>query len=168
MTRPPLLAHPPRDEIALLPPYERLPLQRIHLVRDAEQAQRAFQKLAGAGFVGFDTETKPVFSKDVQGDGPHVIQLATLEEAFIVQVNAAAPLAFLREVLESSRLLKVGFGISSDRGPLQRKLDIRLAGAVELALAVKRLGYKQAVGLKAAVAIVLGQRLQKSRKATTS
>jgi ribonuclease D len=33
---------------------------------------------------------------------------------------------------------------------------------------VRRLGFKQAVGLKTAVAIVLGQRMPKSKKVTTS
>jgi ribonuclease D len=51
---------------------------------------------------------------------------------------------------------------------LLHKLGIQLAAAIELDQIVRRLGYRQAVGLKAAVAIVLGRRLQKSRKMTTS
>ena len=169
MDRSLLLTHPSKEEMAQLPPYERLPLDKIHLVRSERQANAAIQRLAESGFVGFDTETKPVFSKDGgQRDGPHLIQIATLEEAFLIPVNASTPIDFLREVLESQQFLKVGFGLKSDRGPLLRKLGIRLAGTVELAQAVKRLGYRQAVGVKAAVAIVLGQRLQKSKKATTS
>lgn len=168
MDRSSLLPHPSKEEMAQLPPYERLPHNQIHLIRSERQAYLAIQRMAESGFVGFDTETRPVFSKDGLRDGPHLIQLATLEEAFLIPVNASTPIDFLREVLESQQLLKVGFGLKSDRGPLHRKLGIRLAGAIELAHAVKRLGYRQAVGVKAAVAIVLGQRLQKSKKATTS
>ncbi|RZL30799.1 MAG: 3'-5' exonuclease domain-containing protein 2, partial [Rubrivivax sp.] len=40
--------------------------------------------------------------------------------------------------------------------------------SIDLSHWVKRLGFKDAVGLKAAVAIVLGQRFAKSKKATTS
>ncbi|RZL07273.1 MAG: hypothetical protein EOP40_16075, partial [Rubrivivax sp.] len=40
--------------------------------------------------------------------------------------------------------------------------------SVDVSFLLRRLGFKQAVGLKAAVAVVLGQRLQKSKKATTS
>lgn len=162
------LPHPSRDEILQMPPYERLPLARIHLVRSDEQAAAALRKIAEAGQVGFDTESRPLFKKDAPQEGPHVVQLATRHEAYIVQVNAQAPLAFLREVLGSAHITKVGFGLQSDRGPLLHKLGIQLAAAIELDQIVRRLGYRQAVGLKAAVAIVLGRRLQKSRKITTS
>ncbi|MBK7614079.1 MAG: 3'-5' exonuclease domain-containing protein 2 [Burkholderiales bacterium] len=162
------LPHPSRDEILQMPPYERLPLARIHLVRSDEQAAAALRKIAEAGQVGFDTESRPLFKKDAPQEGPHVVQLATRHEAYIVQVNAQAPVAFLREVLGSAHITKVGFGLKSDRGPLLHKLGIQLAAAIELDQIVRRLGYRQAVGLKAAVAIVLGRRLQKSRKITTS
>lgn len=168
MDRAPLLHRPSKEEIAALPPYDQLPLDQIHVIRSQKQAEVAIRRLAESGIVGFDTESKPIFDKDDRPDGPHLIQLATLEQAFIVQVNVMTPVDFLREVLESEHLIKVGFGLKSDRGPLLRKLGICLRGSVELAQAMKRLGYHQAVGVKAAVAILLGQRLQKSKGATTS
>jgi ribonuclease D len=164
----PALPHPDKAEVALLPPYARLPLTHIHVVRTPAQAEQARQALGQAGVVGFDTESKPVFRKDAPQDGPHVVQLATMGQAFIVQLLPGTPLDWLREVLASPGITKVGFGLRSDRGPLQHKLGVELQAAIELDPVVKRLGYRQAVGLKAAVAIVLGQRLQKSRKATTS
>lgn len=100
--------------------------------------------------------------------GPHLVQLATLEHAFIVQVGAAGTQEFSRSIVESAHIVKVGFGLTSDRGPLRRKLGIRLGEAVDLAPVVRRLGYSQAVGVKAAVAIVLGQRLVKSKSVTSN
>ena len=152
----------------MLPAYKQLPINQIHLVCSHTQAAFAFRKLAEARFIGFDTETKPVFTKDIKTSGPHVIQLATLEHAFIVQAGTDAPLEFLREVLESTSIVKVGFGLKSDRGPLNRKFGIHLNATVDLAHAVRRLGYRQAVGVKAAVAIVLAQKLPKPKKMTTS
>ena len=141
MDKPNALPHPSRDEILQMPPFERLPLERIHLVRTDEQAAAALHKIAEAGQVGFDTESRPLFKKDATQEGPHVVQLATLHEAYIVQVNAQAPLAFLREVLGSAHITKVGFGLQSDRGPLLHKLGIQLAAAIELDQIVRRLGY---------------------------
>lgn len=162
------LARPSKDEIAALPPFEGLHLSHIHVLKSKTQIDFAARELMNARFVGFDTETKPVFTKDAVRDGPHVVQLATLEHAFIVQVDAACTNEFLRSVIESAHIVKVGFGLKSDRGPLRRKLGIRLGEAVDLAPVVRRLGYSQAVGVKAAVAIVLGQRLVKSKSVTTS
>jgi 3'-5' exonuclease len=168
MDSPARLERPSKDEIASLPIYEQLPAERIHLIRNFGQAEFATRHLAEAGFVGFDSETKPVFVPGTRPDGPHVIQLATLEHAFIVQVNADMPLDFLKDILESKDILKVGFGLKSDRGPLHRKLDIKLSATVELSNIVRKLGYRQAVGVKAAVAIVLGQKLPKPKKMTIS
>ena len=108
------------------------------------------------------------FTRDAPRTGPHVLQFATREQAFIVQLHNDPPLAFLREVLESSAMVKVGFGLKSDRGPLQHKLGLKLGASIDLATGMRKLGYKQAVGVRTAVAIALGRRLHKSKSATTS
>jgi ribonuclease D len=168
MERPTPLIRPSKEAIAQLPSYKQLPLNNIHVIRSKTQVEFATRKLAEAKFIGFDTETKPVFTKDTKREGPHVIQLATLEHTFVVQVNIGMHFDFLRNILESNDIVKIGFGLKSDRGPLQKKLGIRLGASVELAQIVKKLGYRQAVGVKAAVAIVLAQRLPKSKKMTLS
>ena len=162
------LPRPSREDIAQMPVFEGLPLSRIHIIKNPTQIEFAERTLAEAGFVGFDTESKPTFSKGAVGDGPHVIQFATREDAFIVQVDSSTPIELLRSMIESSEIVKVGFGLKSDRGPLLRKLGIRLGASVDLALAVRQLGYRQTVGVKAAVAIVLARRLRKSKSIATS
>ena len=151
-----------------MPVFEGLPLGRIHVVRSAAQVEFASQALAEARVIGFDTESRPTFTRGAVSEGPHVVQFATLEHAFIVQVGAATPLAFLKSVLESTGIVKVGFGLKSDRDLLRTKLGIRVGESVDLVHAIRRLGYRQEVGVKAAVAIFLARRLQKSRSATTS
>ena len=168
MTVPAHRERPTPDQIAELPAFDALPLERIKVVRDAEQAERALRAIERAGVVGFDTEAKPTFTRDAVRDGPHVIQLATADEAYIVQVAAVTPVEFLRAVLESPTIVKVGFGLDSDEGPLRRKLGIGLFTTVDLSQALRRLGFKQALGAKVAVAVVLGRRLHKSKTVTTS
>ena len=159
---------PTREQIAALPPFDPLPLERIVVVETAEQADAALRAMLQARFVGFDTESKPTFTRDAVRDGPHVIQFSTLDQAFIVQVNDRTPIAFLREVLESEAIVKVGFGLDSDRGPLEHKLHTRLRASVEVSQVLRSLGHKQALGAKAAVAVVLGRRMTKSKSVTTS
>jgi len=118
--------------------------------------------------VGFDTESKPIFTAGTPQTGPDVIQFATSEDAFIVQPATPGTAEFLRAMIESDDIVRVGFGLDSDRPQLHRKLGLRLGKAIDLSFMVRRLGFKQAVGLKMAVAVVLGRRLPKSRKVTTS
>jgi hypothetical protein len=165
---PPWRRRPTPEQIAAMPVFEALPLERITLVETPAQCEAALRALERARFVGFDTESKPTFTRDAVNEGPHVIQLATAEQAFIVQVNDRTPIAFLRAVLDSEAIVKVGFGLVSDRAPLERKLGLRLRGTVEVAQVLRSLGFKDDLGAKAAVAVVLGRRLQKSKSIQTS
>lgn len=166
--RPPLRDRPTAEEVALLPPFEGLAPSQISLIRTDAEAEQAWQRIEAEGVVGFDTESKPTFTAGAEQTGPHVIQFAVADRAYVVQVDADPPMDFLRRVIESPVILKVGFGLKSDDGPLRRKLGLALAGAVDLSTTLRVLRYKQALGVKAAVAIVLGRRLSKSKKAQTS
>lgn len=162
------LERPTKEQIALLPPFPGLSLNRIVVLQTAEQFQDAHEAIENEKFVGFDTETKPTFTKGAEQTGPHVVQFALRDRAYIVQIDRGQPLPFLSSIIESHTIVKVGFGLRSDRGPLLRKLGIEFGAAVELTETLRALRYKHALGAKAAVAVVLGQRLQKSKSVTTS
>ncbi|WP_343623932.1 3'-5' exonuclease [Roseateles puraquae] len=168
MHRPPPRARPTSEQIAALPLYPALPPQAIQLLRTPDQLAAAEAELRAAVHIGFDTESKPVFVAGAPQTGPEVIQFATTERAYIVQTATPGVLPFLQAVIESDEIVKVGFGLASDRPQIQRKLGLRLGRSIDLSHLVKRLGFKDAVGLKVAVAVVLGQRFIKSKKATTS
>lgn len=168
MHRPPPRARPTSEQIAALPPYPALPPHCIQVLRTPEQLATAEAALREAVHVGFDTESKPVFVAGAPQTGPEVIQFATATQAFIVQTATPGVLPFLKAMIESDEVVKVGFGLASDRPQIQRKLGLTLGRSIDLSHLVKRLGFKDAVGLKVAVAVVLGQRFIKSKKATTS
>ncbi len=168
MDRPRPLERPTSEQIAALPAYAALPPARIHVLRTDAQVAFAERALRASVHVGFDTESKPVFAAGAPQTGPDVVQFATVDDAFIVQTATPGMAEFLRAMIESDEIVRVGFGLASDRPQLQRKLGLRLGRSVDLSHKVRQLGFSQAVGLKTAVAIVLGQRLPKSKKATTS
>ena len=159
---------PTSEQIAALPLYRALPLDRILVLRSGQQCEFAENELRLAGPVGFDTESKPQFVAGGEHSGPHIVQFATADRAFIVHTEAPETAGFLKAMLESDTVVKVGFGLSSDRTPLFRKLGVKLAGALDVSKMVRRLGFKDDVGLKTAVAVVLGQRFPKSKKVSTS
>lgn len=159
---------PDKHQIALLPPFAGLRSEQIVLLRSAAEMDDALRVMQDAGQVGFDTESKPTFAPGELSTGPHLVQFAVRDRGYVVQVGAKPPLDFLKAVIESDTLVKVGFGLDSDRAQLERKLGITLGRTVELTKALRHLGYKDDLGAKVAVAVVLGRRMDKPQSVKTS
>jgi len=155
-----------------LPPYPGLRMADVRIVRTPEGAASALAALSQADVVGFDTESKPTFMKGEVSTGPHLVQLATDDVAYLFQIGSAASaqdaLAVLKPVLESEAILKVGFGLGDDLKRLRAKLGIETRNVLDLATALRRRGERNTLGAKTAVARFFGQRLQKSRRITTT
>ena len=161
-------ATPDKDAIALLPPFERLGLDRISLVSTAEQAQAAAAVLCQADAWGFDTESKPTFRVGEVSDGPHILQLATAEHAWVFQLHEPGCRAIAADLLARGRIVKAGFGLGDDRKRILHKLGIEPQGVLELNMVFRDRGYRKDMGVKGAVAVLFNQRFIKSKKAATS
>ena len=166
MNEPPFT--PDKEQIAALDPFERLPLERIELIATGAQAERAVAALAGATMLGFDTESKPTFTKGEVSDGPHIVQLATLEQAWIFQLHDPDCRELLCAWLGSHLGEKVGFGLGDDMRRIRGKLGVEARGVVDLNHLFRAQGYRQDIGVKTAVALLFGKRFLKSGKASTS
>ncbi|MGE0098292.1 MAG: 3'-5' exonuclease [Hydrogenophaga sp.] len=166
----PLEHHPTpgKDEIALLEPFERLGLDRIALVNTAAQAREACAELADHPAWGFDTESKPTFFKDQVSDGPHIVQLATLQRAWVFQLQDPACLAQVAALLADGVHTKAGFGLGDDTRRIVSKLEVEPRGVLELNTVFRARGYRKDMGVKGAVAVLFNRRFIKSKKAATS
>lgn len=159
---------PSKAESALLEPFVGLPLERIYVPVTAEDFAGATAAIMAAGVAGFDTESKPVFDRGVVSDGPHVVQFALANCAYLFQTHRAECRPFLAELLQSERVLKVGFDLKSDRGQIHAKLGISLAAVLDLNLVFRADGHRNTTGVRAAVALVFNQKFHKSKAVTTS
>lgn len=65
-------------------------------------------------------------------------------------------------------IIKVGFGLDNDKSTLPHRLGIPLVNVLDLDRVFKRYGYGASIGVRAAVALVLGQSFHKSKKQSTS
>jgi RNA polymerase sigma factor for flagellar operon FliA len=160
----------PLDEQAVLPPYDGIALSNVHLVKTPAEATAALAALSRADVLGFDTESKPTFQKGEVSTGPHLVQLATDDAAYLFQIGAIPGVLetnVLKAVLESPAILKVGFGLLDDIKRLRSKLGIETANVLDLSNAMRR-GEKNPLGAKTAVARHFGQALQKSKRITTT
>ncbi|MDM0034535.1 3'-5' exonuclease [Variovorax sp. J22P271] len=165
MSPPPL---PEREDIALLEPFEGLGLKDIRVVASAEDAADAAAALRASGVVGFDTESKPTFAKNEVSGGPHVVQFATREQAWLFQLHRSEFHDTLATLLGDAGLTKAGFGLSSDLSLIRQRFGVEPQGVLDLDSEFRRRGYRRSVGVKTAVALVFKRRFVKSRKATTS
>jgi ribonuclease D len=161
-------ATPDKDAIALLPPFERLGLDRITLVSTGAQAQEAKAQLRNAAAWGFDTESKPTFRVGEQSDGPHILQLSTAERAWVFQLHEGACRDVAAELLALAGIVKAGFGLGDDRKRIIQKLGIEPQGILELNTVFHQRGYRKDMGVKGAVAVLFNERFIKSKKAATS
>jgi len=159
---------PGKDEIALLEPFERLELDRIALVSTAAQAREACAELVDHAVWGFDTESKPTFFKDQLSDGPHIVQLASLQRAWVFQLHDPGCLAQVAALLSDDRHIKAGFGLGDDTRRIVSKLAVEPAGVLELNAVFRARGYRKDMGVKGAVAVLFNRRFLKSKKAATS
>lgn len=167
-TRPSHHPTPDKDQIALLEPFERLGTDRIALVSTPTQADKACDALAAASAWGFDTESKPTFVQGEQSDGPHIVQLATLDHAWVFQLHDPGCRARVAELLALRGVTKAGFGLGDDTKRIQAKLGVQPSDVLELNTVFRQRGYRKDMGVKGAVAVLFNRRFIKSKKAATS
>jgi ribonuclease D len=164
----PHLPTPDKDAIALLPLFERLAIHQITLVQNEAQALTAATRLSEANAWGFDTESKPTFKVGEASDGPHIVQLATSNHAWVFQLTDPGCTAIVAALLAQANKVKAGFGLGNDRKRIVYKLGVEPQAILELNQVFQERGYRKDMGVKGAVAVLFGQRFQKSKKAATS
>jgi ribonuclease D len=144
-------------------------LDRIHVPKTPEAIAQAGREITAAGVVGFDTESKPTFQVGERTRGPHLIQFALRDRAFLFQLDHHPEChALLAELLHSEQVLKVGFGLRNDRGQIRSRLGVNLRGILDLDHIFRQRGYKGQIGVRAAVGAILQQSFRKSKRLTTS
>ncbi|NJM43695.1 MAG: 3'-5' exonuclease domain-containing protein 2 [Brachymonas sp.] len=151
-----------------MPLFDRIDMQRISCVTTAAQASTAAEQLKQASVWGFDTESKPTFRVGEISTGPHVLQLSTLQHAWVFQLHDMDCRAVAAELLAMPGIVKAGFGLRDDQQRIRSKLGIEPQGIVEINTLFRKLGYRKELGVKAAVAVLFKQRFVKSKKASTS
>lgn len=157
---------PSKEQILLLPKFKNLPKQHIFVLSTLEQCEALRQELEQVAVFGFDSESKPTFKVGEVQTGPHLIQLATLDRAYLFQMKPEI-WQFLTPLLANRDQIKVGFGLKND-AHLFRKKGIELNSVIELSKCFAHFGLKNPVGVKNAIALLFQQNFPKNRKISTS
>ncbi len=159
---------PSKADSALLPPWTPLPDSAIYVPGTDAQFAQARTALLAASALGFDTESKPVFQAGQRDDGPHIVQFATPQAAWVLQLRHPQALALAREVLAAPAILKAGFGLDNDLRILPRRLGVQPVNILDLDKVFRRHGFGHNTGVRAAMAVVLERSFTKSKRTSTS
>ena len=131
----------------------------VHVVRSEEDWQCVRPKLLEESVLGFDTETRPSFRKG-RRNSPALIQLATAQDVYLIQLSWLPFGADLAELLANPAQVKAGVGIRDDMRDLAKLYDFEPAGLVDLG-GVARAHKMPSQGLRTLAANFFGWRISK-------
>jgi ribonuclease D len=129
------------------------------IVRTWDELATAMAKLAGHALLGFDTETRPAYTKG-ESYPPSLLQLATDEEVFIFQFKQVGLAKPLCELLADPTIIKTGVALDYDIRELKKMAHFKAAGFMDLGNLAKKAGIKNH-GLRGLAAVLLGFRISK-------
>lgn len=121
-------------------------------------------RLMNAELLGFDTETKPVFTKGKK-NAVSLIQLATDNLAVLFRINKIGFPNELIKLLSDPSVIKAGVAVHDDIRYLKIVKKFEPDGFVDLQNYVRDFGI-QSSGLKKLSAIVLGFKISKRQQVT--
>jgi len=140
---------------------------KIHLITDEKEVVEAVNYLSQFRFIGFDTESKPTFVKGKTNiHGIALLQLSSLDEAFLFRLNMFEMPESLKLLLENKNILKIGSAIHGDiqkLSELYKKGEFRPDGFVDIQV-IGRKHKIETVGLTKLTANLLGFRISKRQQ----
>ena len=134
----------------------------IEVIDSPGKVAACVQYLSRQSVLGFDTETKPCFSRGSKNKVA-LLQLSTEERAYLIRTcNIGLPKQ-IAGILANPKIIKTGVAINDDVLGLQRWTQFVPAGFVDLSKYSTKFGI-EACGLKKLSGIVLGFRISKSQQ----
>jgi ribonuclease D len=140
-----------------------LPIRRFEgdvcLVTTPHDLERAVADIRHESVVGFDTETRPSFTKG-QVHLPCLVQVATARTVYLFQLRRPELFGVLAELLAQSRIVKVGVALANDLRPLKLLFPFIEKNILDLGVVARHRGLRQ-TGLRNLAVIFLGIRIPK-------
>ncbi len=132
----------------------------VVVISDPTKVRAAFHEINAHEYVGFDTETKPVFVRG-QRNKVAILQLAIPHKVFLFRLNATGLTPDMKAFFENESILKIGVAIRDDIKALQWLKKFTPKGFLELTMLTKAAGF-EVEGVKKLTALILGFRISKS------
>jgi ribonuclease D len=145
-----------------------LPVRRyegeVCLIETPQHLERALADIRSEHVVGFDTETRPAFTRG-ESYPPALVQAATARVVYIFQLRQREVYPVVAEMLEAARIVKTGVSVARDLRDLKAVLPFEQQNVLDLEGVARRCGLKQ-TGVRNLAGMLLGFRIPKGN--TTS
>ena len=152
-----------KEDISSLP-VEQFPGQTI-VVDTMKSVRKAITYLSTFEYVGFDTETRPNFSKK-QHHKVALIQIATPEYCFLFRLNKLGGIPpQLEAFLKDGSIIKVGLSLLDDFHNIRKITRFESGSFIDLQKIVPSFGIKDA-SLQKIYAILFGKKISKRMRLT--
>jgi hypothetical protein len=143
-----------------------LPIRRyegeVCLVATPQDLGRALADIRQEIAVGFDTETRPAFTKG-ESYLPCLVQAATARAVYLFQLRWPDVFPVIAELLEEPRIVKTGVSLADDVRALKTVFPFMESNVLDLGTVARRCGLKQ-TGVRNLAGMLLGFRIPKGTK----
>ena len=137
---------------------------RIHVIdRNGIEFIKAIAYLRTQKIIGFDTETRPVFSPGQHHNPVALLQLSGASQAYLFRVGKFGMRKLLCSLMSNPHILKVGAAVHDDVRGLQHYQRFEPRGFVDL----QKIAYEWGIrdkSVKKLAANILGVRISKSQQ----
>lgn len=131
--------------------------------KPGKEYYRAIRYLRDQKVLGFDTETRPVFSPGQKHNGTALLQLSGPDKAFLFRIQTLGMRHRLCGILSNDRIIKVGAATHDDIRGLQKYAKFEARNFVDL----QKIGWEWGIrdkSVKKMSAIILGVRISKAQQ----
>lgn len=131
-------------------------IDKVEDVADAVEYLKQFE------VIGFDTETKPVFRKNVSHKVA-LMQLSTLDKCYLFRLNRIQYPDYLDDLICNNKVKKVGLSLRDDFAALRKRTDCPPLNFVDLQTIVQDYGIKE-LSLQKIYAILFKKKISKNQR----
>ena len=135
---------------------------QIELIDSPDEVDKAVKYLLRSKVVGFDTESKPSFTKG-KSNKIALIKISTHKRFFLFRLQIIGKNQRLKEFLENENIKKIGVAIHGDLRNLRVWSKFEPKNFVDLQNIVGDYGIEE-LGLQKIYAIVFGKKISKSQQ----
>jgi ribonuclease D len=137
---------------------------RIIVVQTKREVSQALAFLSSFPLIGFDTETKPIYTKGIVR-GVALMQLSTDDTCFLIRLNRTGFPSCLVDFLSDAGIRKVGLSLKDDFLSINRRTKVELRGFIDLQQIVPQYGFTD-IGLQKVYAMLFEKRISKGQRLT--
>jgi len=134
----------------------------IIVIDDVDDVDDAVEYLKQFKVIGFDTETRPVFRKNVTRKVA-LMQLATMDKCFLFRLNRIQYPDVLDDIICNDEVIKVGLSLRDDFAALRQRSDCSPLNFVDLQSFVKDYDIKD-MSLQKIYAILFNKKIAKNQR----